>query len=143
MYKYLLAVDGSDNAKRAAAYLANLTQLRTNLDITVIHVVNIRKEINKFANNSSDISLIEQEAINRGWQILNEQLAEFNKIGFEVKKQLVNGDPATKITEFAKLNNFSHIVLGSRGLTNLQGIVLGSVSHRILHLSHCPITLVK
>ncbi|MEG6522691.1 universal stress protein [Desulfotomaculum sp. 1211_IL3151] len=143
MYNYLLAVDGSANAKRAAAYLANLTQLIADLDITVIHAVNIRREINRFSNNSTDISLIEQEAIDRGWQIINEQVAEFNKLGFEVKKQLINGDPAAKITEFAKLNNFSHIVLGSRGLTNLQGIVLGSVSHRILNLSHCPITLVK
>ncbi|GAB6181542.1 universal stress protein [Desulfotomaculum defluvii] len=143
MNKYLLAVDGSDNAKRAAEYLANLTQLRNNLDITVIHAINIRKEVNRFSNNSTDISIIEKESIDRGWQILNEQVAEFNKIGFQVKKQLVNGDPAVMITEFAKLNNFNHIVLGSRGLNDLQGIVLGSVSHKILHLSHCPVTLVK
>ncbi|WP_083755210.1 universal stress protein [Desulforamulus reducens] len=59
------------------------------------------------------------------------------------KRQLINGDPGIKITEFARLNNFHHIVLGSRGLTNFQGIILRSVSHSVLHLAHCPVTLVK
>ena len=143
MFKYLLAVDESENATRAAHYLANLTRLRKDLDITVVHVVNFKKEINKIANSSTEISEIEKEAIERGWQILDEQTADFDKLGVAIKKQLINGNPGNKITEFAKLNDFTHIVLGSRGLTNLQGLVMGSVSHRVLHQAHCPVTLVK
>ncbi|AQS58250.1 universal stress protein [Desulforamulus ferrireducens] len=143
MFKYLLAVDESENATRAVHYLANLTKLRSDLDITVIHVVNIKKEMGKMANSSTEIAQIEKEVIARGWQILEEQTAAFRKLGIPVKTQLLNGNPADEIAEFAKLNDFSHIVLGTRGLTNLQSLVLGSVSQRVLQRSHCPVTLVK
>lgn len=143
MFKYLLAVDESENATRAVHYLANLTKLRRDLDITVIHVVNIKKEMGKMANSSTEIAQIEKEVIARGWQILEEQTAAFRKLGIPVKTQLLNGNPADEIAEFAKLNDFSHIVLGTRGLTNLQSLVLGSVSQRVLQRSHCPVTLVK
>lgn len=143
MFKYLLAVDESENAKRAAQYLANLTQLRKDLDITAIHVINFKKEKQKMSNSSTEISEIENEVIERGWQILKTQTSDFDLLEVPIKKQLLNGDPKVIITEYAKLNDFTHIVIGSRGLTNLQGIVLGSVSHQVLHLSHCPITLVK
>ena len=143
MFKYLLAVDESENATRAAQYLANLTKLRKDLDITVIHVVNFKKEMGKIANSSTEISEIEKEAIARGWQVLEKQTADFKKMGVTVKKQLINGNAADEISEYAKLNDFSHIVLGTRGLTNLQSLVLGSVSHRVLHRAHCPVTFVK
>lgn len=143
MFKYLLAVDGSDNAARAAHYLAKLTVLRTQLDITMIYVVNFKKEMQRLANSSTEITDIENEVIAQGWQLLHEQAKVFEEISYPIKKQLVNGDPGVAIPEFAKLNDFSHIVLGSRGLTDFQGLVLGSVSHRVLHLAHCPVTLVK
>lgn len=143
MFRYLLAVDGSENASRATHYLARLTQLRNNLDITVLHIVNLKKEMQKFANSSTEIKKIEKDLIEHGWEIVNEQVAVFESIGYPVKKQLANGDPGQKITELAKLNEFNHIVLGSRGLSDFQGLVLGSVSHHVLHLSHCPVTLVK
>ncbi|SHK23547.1 universal stress protein [Desulforamulus aeronauticus] len=143
MFKYLLAVDESENAARAAQYLANLAGIWQDLDITVVHVVNFKKEIHKMANSSTEIPEIEKEVIAQGWQVLNEQTVAFDKFGVTIKKQLINGHPSDKITEFAKLNDFTHIVLGSRGLTDLQGLVMGSVSHRVLHQAHCPVTLVK
>jgi nucleotide-binding universal stress UspA family protein len=35
------------------------------------------------------------------------------------------------------------IVLGSRGLTELAGLIIGSVTHRILHLSTLPVVVVR
>ncbi len=35
------------------------------------------------------------------------------------------------------------IVLGSRGRSDLASLVLGSVSHKVLHLAHCPVILVR
>lgn len=134
MFRYLLAIDGSDYSKRAAEYLANLTQLRKNIEITAIHVLR---------NNAKVSPEVEQKAIEHGWQILNDQTADFGKFGVSIKKQLIRGNPVQAITEYARLNDYTHIVIGSRGLTNFQGLVLGSVSHQVLHQSHCPVTIVK
>jgi nucleotide-binding universal stress UspA family protein len=36
-----------------------------------------------------------------------------------------------------------HIVIGARGRGALTGLVLGSVSQKVVHLAHCPCTIVK
>ena len=35
------------------------------------------------------------------------------------------------------------VVLGARGLTNLQGLVLGSVSHKVMQLTNLPCLIVR
>ncbi|GAB6178715.1 universal stress protein [Desulfotomaculum defluvii] len=138
MFRYLLAVDGSENSKRAAQYLAELTKLRDKMDITAIHVIKPKP-----GNQIGDTPLTKDSDIERGWQILNEQTFEFQKLGFPIKKQLVFGKPEQAIIDYAQKNDFTQIVVGSRGLTDFRGLLFGSVSHQVLHQSHCPVTLVK
>jgi nucleotide-binding universal stress UspA family protein len=35
------------------------------------------------------------------------------------------------------------IVMGSRGRTNLEGLILGSVAHRVLHAAACPVLIIR
>ena len=35
------------------------------------------------------------------------------------------------------------IIMGSRGLSNLQGLIVGSTTNRVLHLAHCPVLVIK
>lgn len=52
------------------------------------------------------------------------------------------GPPARTIVNFAKDRNINLIVLGSRGLGDVEGYLLGSVSHKVTSLSHCPTMVV-
>ncbi len=47
------------------------------------------------------------------------------------------GDPATIILDLAKSEKVDLIVIGSRGLSDLQGLVFGSTSHKVTHLAPC------
>jgi nucleotide-binding universal stress UspA family protein len=53
-----------------------------------------------------------------------------------------SGPPARTIVNFAKDRNINLIVLGSRGLGDVEGYLLGSVSHKVTSLSHCPTLVV-
>ena len=53
------------------------------------------------------------------------------------------GPPAIAITRIAKELACEEIVMGTRGLAALEGILLGSVTQRVLHLARVPVTLVK
>lgn len=143
MNKILLAVDGSENAKRAVDYVIKVAKKQGDLIITLIHVINSRKEINKLKNVSSEIEEIKQRIISEGNKIINDHKDILEHNGVRVATKLIDGDPAIKIVEFAKLGEYDHIVLGTRGLTDLQSIVLGSVSHKVLALSESPVTFVK
>ncbi len=53
-----------------------------------------------------------------------------------------SGPPARTIVSFAEDKHIGLIVLGSRGLGDVEGYLLGSVSHKVTSLSHCPTLVV-
>ena len=52
------------------------------------------------------------------------------------------GDPAECILELVKKLDVSDVVIGSRGLGNLEGLLLGSVSYKVMHLARIPVVVV-
>lgn len=60
-----------------------------------------------------------------------------------LKTQLIQGIPETRILEFADKRDALMIVVGSRGLTGLPHLLLGSKAERIAQLSERPVTIVK
>ncbi len=52
------------------------------------------------------------------------------------------GHPARSIVQFAKDKQANLIVLGSRGLGDIGGYLLGSVSHKVTSLTDCPVLVV-
>lgn len=60
-----------------------------------------------------------------------------------VQTLLADGDPAETITGLAKDKKVDAIVIGSRGLSDIKGLFLGSVSHKVGHLAECTCITVK
>jgi nucleotide-binding universal stress UspA family protein len=56
---------------------------------------------------------------------------------------LVKGLPTTRILEVAQKRNVLMIVLGSKGLTGIKHIVMGSVAERVVQAAKVPVTVVK
>ena len=52
------------------------------------------------------------------------------------------GPPARTIVKFAEDKDVDLIVLGSRGLGDLEGYLLGSVSHKVTSLADCPVMVI-
>lgn len=61
----------------------------------------------------------------------------------QVQRIVEDGDPAGRILEVAKKHGVDMIVMGSRGLGNLKGLLLGSVSQKVNHLCTCTCVCVK
>lgn len=57
--------------------------------------------------------------------------------------RLMEEPAGAMIPEVAKTEGCDLIVMGSRGLSNLQGLIIGSVTNRVLHLAHCAVMVVK
>ena len=65
---------------------------------------------------------------------------EKNGLDFDVL--ILEGDPAEMIIETARVQKCDLIVMGSRGLSNILGLTLGSVSTKVLHSAQCMVLLV-
>lgn len=53
------------------------------------------------------------------------------------------GNPAEEIVDYADENTIDLIVIGSRGLGAVKGMLLGSVSSRVLQQANCHVLVVK
>lgn len=73
-----------------------------------------------------------------GNKIIDDAVAQARKarIG-EVKGVVAEGDPASCILDTADSEQVDMIVLGSRGLGTLKGLLLGSVSQKVSHMAKC------
>ncbi len=53
------------------------------------------------------------------------------------------GNVAETVAAYAAKNGCDEIVMGSRGLGGIAGMILGSVASRVLHAASVPVTIVK
>jgi nucleotide-binding universal stress UspA family protein len=61
----------------------------------------------------------------------------------KINRVITNGDPADIILNTAKDRHADLIVMGTRGLSDLKGLFVGSVSHKVSHLADCTCITVR
>ena len=61
----------------------------------------------------------------------------------DIATEILDGSPADKIVAAAEKEKADMIVMGSRGLGNISGLLMGSVSHKVSHLADCTCVTVK
>ncbi len=69
------------------------------------------------------------------------KMLQNSEVGFS--ERVLEGPAGSVIPEVATIEKCHMIVMGSRGLTDLEGLIIGSVTHRVLHLASCPVLVIK
>jgi nucleotide-binding universal stress UspA family protein len=139
----LVPVDGSDNSNRALEFAIEIGK-RFEAEIEILHVAS--KPVDVFNTTPDEI---EEEHFNRlvdnKQSMLKEALRYASALAphLEVTVKLQKGNTANKILAEADEGNFDLIVMGSRGLGNIQGLLLGSISRIIINRASVPVTIVK
>lgn len=79
-----------------------------------------------------------------GQQVLRRAESAARDAGVErVESLLEFGEPVKSILEAAKREEANLIVMGSRGLSDLKGLMVGSVSHKVSNLAPCTCVTVR
>ena len=84
---------------------------------------------------------MEEESNKLVEKVQSELLTVLTK-GTSIETVHLKGDPAHQILDYAKDHGQELIIIGSRGLSGVKGVMLGSVSHKVSQLSSCPVLIV-
>lgn len=141
MYTYkklLVPVDGSDNADLACRHALGLAKTGG----AEIVLLNCYGELPlTIGGEARDLIIADSEA--EGQRILAPSIKLCGEAGIRYKALVRSGGPGRTIVQVAEQEKCDLIVMGSRGLSDFSGMVMGSVSHRVLRHSAIPVLIVR
>lgn len=147
MERILLATDGSEHAMRAARVAGELSG-RFDAPVDVLHVV---------PSEASEVHGVPEYAhVHRFYVTERDMLRSaadplvaraataVEEAGGRVEKtEVMVGSPAHAIADFAEEIGADYIVMGRRGLGDLKGLLMGSVSNKVGQLAKANLITTK
>src|SRR5271166_6415336 len=124
--KILFPVDFSERCTSAARMVETFTG-HFQAELTLLYVLEPR--------TYNDIMV---DAAGMSEQQLGDYLADELK-HYEVRRVMVDGDPAKEITHYAHTRGFDLIMLPTHGYGAFRRLMLGSVTAKVLHDAMCPV----
>ena len=141
--RVLLAVDGSEYSNRAAEGVRGLVSVKS---LTVLHVLDLPRLTYPMLGPeiAKDLAMTVEQAMRaEGEQVLKRTMSHLSSHIAPVDKRLAEGAAAEMIISVAQEIQADLILMGARGVGQVQELVLGSVSHRVLAHAPCPVFIIK
>lgn len=114
------------------------------LDVLLINVQPpLPKRMLLFDGRPSEVQRLEEPAKAHGTEILAAAETALDEASIRNKRYVEIGEPAPTIVQFAQTHHCELIAMGTRGLSDMESLVLGSVARKVLHLSHVPVLMVR
>ena len=133
----VLAVDGSEYSHRALAYAGSLAE-RYDASLRLVHVFSHTSDLLGY----QDFEKLYAKRKSAGQVVLDDARKKLGSTTFEVHEELLEGSEAEAILTAAENHQADLIVMGTRGFGAVKGLLVGSVSRKVIHLSSCPVMAV-
>ena len=147
--KILVAFDGSPHSKQALAWAIELRQLARGTVIVAYFSEPVHFTSMYGGEGGSDLGktkivqemLAEMEAKDK--RMIEEAKVYCENRAVNVKVELLHGNIAQSIINFAKEQQADLIIAGTKGHGALEELLMGSVTRNLVSLSHTPVLVVK
>ena len=131
----LLAVDGLEHSTKAAMLAGKLAQESKGEVIAYNLLERIPTRFSAVPSYADEEANIADDVANR---------LKADGVSVRPEREIAfHGQAAQRIVEKAKESHADVIMMGSRGLSDIGGLFLGSVAHKVLHLADRPVLIVK
>lgn len=134
--KILVALDESVHAKTALETTIAMAK-GFGAEVRVVHVLETG-----FVGRAGSVNL---ESADEAHRVVNDALATLESASIKASGTVragMHGRLAVEINLECIESGASAMVVGTRGLSEFEGIFVGSTSHRLLHLSRVPVIVV-
>jgi nucleotide-binding universal stress UspA family protein len=135
--RILVAYDGSNLAEQAVQKAIEIGKSNPSIEIEVVLVM-----------STLELSIIGYPGLITDWEdqgkaIMDGAESMLANVSNKWRTSVIEGNAAALIVDHAKANDCDLIVIGSRGLSGLKELFLGSVSHDVCQHSPVPVLVVK
>lgn len=111
-------------------------------DIVVVHVVDPSESgYGEAAHLGSET--IRDRRHERATELFERARRRGTEHDVEIETELLTGQPADAVVEYASERDIDRIVVGSHGRSGVSRVLLGSVAERIARRSPAPVTIVR
>lgn len=139
MFKRILAAfDGSKHSAAALRYAIGMAA-SFGADVHVVHAYPQTSDMLGY----SDFERLVSRRKAAGEEVLEAARDLIGDSPVKVTEDLLEGPEAEAILSVVRIQKIDLIVMGTRGLGTIEGMVFGSVSRKIAHQARCPIMLVR
>jgi nucleotide-binding universal stress UspA family protein len=144
MVKVLLPVDGSRHALAATRRLIrNSSWFKDPIEVELVTVHGRIPRVTGVTRAILSQADIARHYREEGEKALAGSKRLLENAGIRHAEHVLVGDVAPMLVKHAESKGCDIIYMGTRGLTAMSGLVLGSVATRVLHLARVPVVLVK
>ena len=141
MKTILLPVDGSENSSRAVQRAIDICKGNgdTKLLLVTAYPPIVSGNVKRYFSPEDIQSFYKEE----GEKAIGPAKKLLEAAGVPYEAEVLVGPVAQTIAEYAKKNKVDTIIMGTRGLGTVTGMVLGSITTKVLSLVDIPVLLVK
>ena len=133
----VLAFDGSEYSNRALKYAKTFAE-RFEATLWLVHIFTHTSDLLGY----EDYEKFYSKRKAGGQALLDKALQDLRNTSLDVREELQEGPEAESILNIAKNCQADLIVIGTRGHGTLKGLLVGSVSRKVIHHSSCPVMVV-
>ena len=137
--KILIPLDGSELSEQALGETLSLTPAQR--ELVILHV-NPAPLLGPAAWSSADLTAIRSQESTAARSYLHRRAQELRDEGHQVTAEVLEGDPADVILDYAEEQGIDLIVMTSRGRSGLGRFLLGSVADKVVRHAPCAVMVV-
>jgi nucleotide-binding universal stress UspA family protein len=134
----IVALDGSEQSLLALDHARAIAQCFGS-KLILVHAFPHTSDLRDSIEYNNLIAL----RIKRGEEIIEMARRQLGRTSIEVDEDLLEGPVSEAILSAAASRHSDLIVMGSRGMGALKGMVFGSVSTKVSHYAPCPVLVVR
>jgi nucleotide-binding universal stress UspA family protein len=137
--KILVGVDGSEHGLHAACTAGDLARA---MNAEKLRIVVAFDPVPPYLGEPNLQYAIDAR-VKEAQTILQAAVEAVGDVPAEIHTEMIEGSPAEAIINVAKTRESDVIVIGSRGLGKLAGLVMGSTSQKVVSHAPCPVLIVR
>jgi nucleotide-binding universal stress UspA family protein len=140
--KILVPVDGSQPSLRAVKLAIAMSRQKPGSEVALVNVQNTGM-LEYGELGPAKPALLKEAVLHEGREALKKAIALCKAARVEYSADIETGPIAATAIRIGRKKRVGHIVMGTRGLGGVRGLLLGSVATQLVHLATVPVTLVK